>query len=60
MDYDLKITGGMIYDGTGAPGCIGEVAIKHDCRGRRGERQGGGDRRGEEAGAEAYPGRCTT
>src|SRR5271168_4995069 len=28
MDYDRKITGGTIYDGTGAPGRVGTVAIK--------------------------------
>lgn len=28
MDYDIKITGGTIYDGTGAEGSIGDIGIK--------------------------------
>ena len=28
MDYDLKITGGTIIDGTGAAGIVGDVAIR--------------------------------
>ena len=28
MEYDLKIIGGEIFDGTGAPGRIGDLAIK--------------------------------
>ncbi len=27
MDYDIKITGGTIIDGTGAPGVMGDIAI---------------------------------
>jgi N-acyl-D-amino-acid deacylase len=56
MDYDLKITGGTIIDGTGAPGVQGDVAIKSGRIAAIGKVQGGAARTVDAGGLVVAPG----
>ena len=56
MDYDLKITGGTIFDGTGTPGRIGDVAIKDGKIAAAGEAKGNAAETVEAKGRVVAPG----
>ena len=56
MDYDIKITGGTIIDGTGAPGKSGDVGIKDGKVVALGEAQGEAGRTIEADGMVVCPG----
>ena len=44
MDYDIKITGGTIIDGTGAPGYPGDLGIARGGSSRSAMPRGGRNR----------------
>ncbi|RYY96635.1 MAG: hypothetical protein EOO24_20920 [Comamonadaceae bacterium] len=56
MDYDLKITGGLLVDGTGAPGRRADVAIKDGRIVALGEAPGSAAREIDAAGRVVCPG----
>ncbi len=56
MDYDLKISGGTIIDGTGTPGVRGDVAIKSGKIAAVGKVQGAAARTIDAAGLAVTPG----
>jgi N-acyl-D-aspartate/D-glutamate deacylase len=56
MDYDLKISGGTIFDGTGTPGVRGDVAIKSGKIAALGKVDGDAARTIDAAGLSVTPG----
>src|SRR5690606_34576858 len=56
MEYDLKITGGLIIDGTGTPGFTGDIGIRNGVVVAMGEASGSAARTIDAGGQVVCPG----